>query len=177
MGFYPVPKSQLGTCTCCPGDLGGFRVRAGGARRGEGRRADPSTCASTLLRTGAWRDAPWAQTCSALSTRGCRWLQRVLGVQGKEGQTHYVTLRLFYVFFFRLRYTGVASAFVLTLSLFNSVCSREDFFPPTLLYKMNVSALNYKKNLPPFPQENTEQLVSLNSFYPKFQTTQTGGRR
>lgn len=51
------------------------------------------------------------------------------------------------------------------------------FFPQTLLYKMNVTALNYKKKPPSLPQENTEQLVSLNSFYPKFQVTQTGGRR
>lgn len=79
-------------------------------------------------------DAPWAQTCSALSTRGCRWLQQVLGVQGKEGETHYITLCLVFGFFFWLKYTGVASAFVLTPSLFNSVCSREIFFPPKPCY-------------------------------------------
>lgn len=42
---------------------------------------------------------------------------------------------------------------------------------------MNVTALNYKKKPPSLPQENTEQLVSLNSFYPKFRVTQTGGHR
>lgn len=123
-----VPKSHLGTCTCCPGDLDGFRVRAGSEAREEGQSPAPVLALYGEPEHGGCTLSPNLQ---CLEHPGMPLAPASFGC-AREGGSDPLHNLLFISFFGGLRYTGVASAFVLTPSLFNSVCSREIFFPPNL---------------------------------------------
>lgn len=173
-GFVQCPWAPLRNLHLA-GRPGWAQGEGGGAAR-QGKEGETPAPVVALYR-GAARGqmnpepqpaVPWAPGDAARF-----WLQRVVGVRGKEGQTHYVTLCLLF-FLARVYRCGKC---VCSHPIFIYVPER--FFPLTLLYKMNVSALNYEKNPPVHcpPRENTEQFISLNAFYPKLWMAQTEGCR
>lgn len=122
-----VPKSHLGTCTCCPGDLDGFRVRAGSEAREEGQSPAPVLA---LYGEPEYGGSTLSPNLQCLEHPGMLLAPASLGVQGKEGQTHYITLCLFLFFFFFLAKVYRCGKCICSHpTLFNYVPERLFFFP------------------------------------------------